>query len=470
MPLQHLDTVIAFAVVMLLLSLLVTVLVQMVVTALYLRGKNLLWATELLIGQIDPELKGDARNLAERVLRHPALSRAEHTLALAMKKSELVLALDDIRKRRGGEEEERLGFGRRLLRRVMRRLKGISGLRLPALQPATYERLDRLFTQVVREDAPELTAKAQELLERLEARFPEQAGDLRGLVEETYRRTAGFVLKVDAWFDTVMDRSSDRFKGWSRAITAGVSLVLAFSLHIDSLALVHQLSADGELRAELVRSAEDVLEEAGEVLPQTASGPQAQIGTRAIRAMGVYPGEDGVEALVKEVCAAQAGGGPTGGGASSAAVATCAPGLTTPEAGRDWLLPRVPAERRDEVRQAYDLHARAQTKAALEELGFAFSGLERRLAETRLHIIPAGYCASPPPERLDRLLYRLRCPFVFQGWRQILGVLISAMLLSLGAPFWFNVLRRLVDLRPVVARRAEGEPAKGAPPPRQAPG
>jgi hypothetical protein len=127
------------------------------------------------------------------------------------------------------------------------------------------------------------------------------------------------------------------------------------------------------------------------------------------------------------------------------------------------LLPRVPAERRQEVRAVYDLHARAQAKAQLEELGFAFSALERRLAETRLQLIPAGYCANPPPGRLERIAYRLRCPFVFQGWRQVLGVLVSAILLSLGAPFWFNVLRRLVDLRPIVARRAEGEPAKGAP-------
>ncbi len=465
MPLQHLDTVIAFAVVMLLLSLLVTVLVQMVVTALYLRGKNLLWATRLLVTQIDPELGVDARNLAERVLRHPALSRAGHTLAVAMRKQELVLALDDIRKRRGGgEEEERLGLWRRLLRRAMRRLKGISSLGPPALAPATYERLDKLFTQVVREDAPELTAKAEELLERLEAGFPEQARDLRGVVEATYRRTQDVVLKVDAWFDTVMDRSSDRFKGWSRAITAGVSLALAFGLHIDSLALIHQLSADGELRSALVRSADEVLTEAGEALPHTGEGAEAQIGTRAIRAMAVYPGAEDVARLVREVCAREAASAAGGGeAAATGSAGTCAPGLTTPEEGRDWLLPRVPPERRQEVGEAYDLHARAQTKAQLEELGFAFSDLERRLAETRLQIVPAGYCASPPPGRRDRFLYRLRCPFVFQGWRQVLGVLVSAVLLSLGAPFWFNVLRRLVDLRPIVARRAAGEPAKGAP-------
>jgi hypothetical protein len=40
------------------------------------------------------------------------------------------------------------------------------------------------------------------------------------------------------------------------------------------------------------------------------------------------------------------------------------------------------------------------------------------------------------------------------------GLLATAFFLSLGAPFWYNTLRRLADLRPIVARKVEGEPAK----------
>ncbi|HSN87578.1 MAG TPA: hypothetical protein VL025_12510, partial [Thermoanaerobaculia bacterium] len=62
---EHLDTVIAFAAMMLLLSLIVTTLVQMVAAFLNLRGKNLLWGAEELLKQIDPRLEKDARALAE---------------------------------------------------------------------------------------------------------------------------------------------------------------------------------------------------------------------------------------------------------------------------------------------------------------------------------------------------------------------------------------------------------------------
>src|SRR5437773_8367218 len=55
--LQQLDTAIAFVVVMLLLSLLVTALVQAISALLDLRGRNLTRALTDLFKQIDPELR-----------------------------------------------------------------------------------------------------------------------------------------------------------------------------------------------------------------------------------------------------------------------------------------------------------------------------------------------------------------------------------------------------------------------------
>jgi hypothetical protein len=39
---------------------------------------------------------------------------------------------------------------------------------------------------------------------------------------------------------------------------------------------------------------------------------------------------------------------------------------------------------------------------------------------------------------------------------------MTALFLSLGAPFWFNMLRKMSDLRPIVARKVEGEAPKAA--------
>src|SRR5829696_4371576 len=96
MFLEHLDTVIAFAVMMLLLSLIITSLVQMFAGLFNLRGKNLLWGTEQLLRQLDPRLTTEARTLADRILRHAALTHRAGRHASAIRPSELVLVLGQI--------------------------------------------------------------------------------------------------------------------------------------------------------------------------------------------------------------------------------------------------------------------------------------------------------------------------------------------------------------------------------------
>jgi hypothetical protein len=41
------------------------------------------------------------------------------------------------------------------------------------------------------------------------------------------------------------------------------------------------------------------------------------------------------------------------------------------------------------------------------------------------------------------------------GWAKLPGIALSAILLSLGAPFWYNALKDLVGLRPILARKEQ---------------
>jgi len=43
------------------------------------------------------------------------------------------------------------------------------------------------------------------------------------------------------------------------------------------------------------------------------------------------------------------------------------------------------------------------------------------------------------------------------SWLHFWGILASAALLSLGAPFWFNMLKTLSNLRPVLANKEQQE-------------
>src|SRR6266480_7158930 len=72
--LNTIDTVIAFAVIMTVLSLLITILVQMVSAAFSLRGKNLANALALTFQTIDPNIGQHAHSLAAQILRDPIFS------------------------------------------------------------------------------------------------------------------------------------------------------------------------------------------------------------------------------------------------------------------------------------------------------------------------------------------------------------------------------------------------------------
>ena len=50
-------------------------------------------------------------------------------------------------------------------------------------------------------------------------------------------------------------------------------------------------------------------------------------------------------------------------------------------------------------------------------------------------------------------------PF-FNGTRNLLGILITVAFLSLGAPFWFNALKGLSNLRTVLADNEKKETGK----------
>src|SRR5260370_40848681 len=72
--LAYLDTVIAFAVIMLGFSLLITLLNQMISAFLGYRGSNLRWGIETMLTTLDPNLAEHARDVANRVLTNPIVS------------------------------------------------------------------------------------------------------------------------------------------------------------------------------------------------------------------------------------------------------------------------------------------------------------------------------------------------------------------------------------------------------------
>jgi len=98
MNLVHFDTVFAFTVVILVLSLLITSLVQIVSAALGLRGRTLFWGIKKILEQT--ELSPDADAIARKVTTHPAVLSSPAILkgwrrATAIGSDELISILEE---------------------------------------------------------------------------------------------------------------------------------------------------------------------------------------------------------------------------------------------------------------------------------------------------------------------------------------------------------------------------------------
>jgi hypothetical protein len=409
--LEQLDTVIAFATVMLMLSLLVTTVVQMAISVSNLRGKCLLEGTEQLLTQLYPDLKGQAHAIAKKVLTHSAIGeraaslrdllperfravvRLPTNLAVAIRPEELILVLKEL-------AEDGTAF-----------------------DPATRESIKTLFNSTPGKGSPEMVAKAEELLKKLEGQFPNQAQDLKNAVENVLGSTQSIVVKVDAWFDTVMDRTSEIFKYYTRQVTVVVAVLLALLLHVDSLAILDQLSQDEDLRARLVQMNDTAQESAKKVIAME----DQPLATQAIQNLARDEKQPEVMKTVAALCA-------------QPDVNLCFAGLKMRQDGETWLNKSLP-EPKQRVLEAYEKEFTVVTQAHLKSLGQSFQELQDHLAETQLAIVP-----EPIP-----------WPWQFKSWRNLFGVVMTAFFLSLGAPFWYNALRKLSDLRPIVARRVDGD-------------
>lgn len=231
---------------------------------------------------------------------------------------------------------------------------------------------------------------------------------------------------VGVWFDAHMDRVSQFFAHWARLITIAVSVITAFALHLDSAELIQRLYSDADLRAKLVASA-GVLESRAEELGLAASTPTPTPGASASSATA-SPAPAGV---APSPSTAPAGEAPSPATAGSAA----APSEAAPQAApaTEAAKPAAPPNLEKSIAQLRDIQA--------------------DLGNTGIEILPKFGARMD----LEHGVHTAGDYFEPEGIRHLFGVLATAALLSLGAPFWFNLLKQLSNLRTVVANKEQKE-------------
>lgn len=349
--LQYLDMTIAFAAVMLGVSVLVTALTQVVNGIWGMRGRSLLWGLETLLQYVDPEFKEHARKIVEKILHHPLLSHTAGRRANAIRREEFISLLDDV------VSEENF--------------KG---------------------------SIAAVDAQRQILLET--------SSSFRFKTPDKYRQ------ELELWFDRVMDRVSERFALRSRWVSVSVAALLALAFHLDSIALLEKFSTDVELRTSLVQSTEVLLNHADEAMALSSSAYTETI----IRLKANNP-------------TAQELGVP--------------PELFTAAAARDWIRAQVgDSLQAAPLIQAYNNILDTILREKIGHWVEVADSIRSDFNSARFQLIPKPY------------------PGLQYQPREILGIILSSILLSLGAPFWYNLLKTLSNLRPRVAQIIQREKAE----------
>ena len=384
MTLEYVDTILAFTVVMLLLSLLITVLVQLVVSFLNLRGGSLLWGVEQIL-KACPELEDHTKGIAEKILKHRSIS-PDGRLAKVIGSEELKSILMDLY-----QDAERWVNKGKSDKDVSENVK-------------ILEALEKVIPDNFGEEVKDNT---EELFKQFEELFPEETKKLEAAARLVEKKASGLLLKVDTWFVTVMRRTTERFTMMTRIWTVIFAVVVTIAFNVDSRKLLLDLSTDAGLRETLAASAGRVLEKAEVVLNVEP------IATKALTAIKGKLPEETAKHIPEEI--------------------------TSLEDGEEWLKQRIKDP--DKQKELMGIYRIEYDKLTRERLGIVVKqakGLKADLEEARLTIGPGIWPWQD-----------------WRGWPHLFGLLMTIAFLSLGAPFWFNALRGLSNLRPLLAGRVD---------------
>jgi hypothetical protein len=408
--LVFLDTLIGFTVVMLAISLLITILNQIASSLLAHRGSNLCWGLGELFRQLDPKWSGfpmlasQAQLMAETILTHPLISDSTFSTAWARLVAKYPRLLRVVRRWQFAN-----GIRPDELAAVLSQIVKVRPARMSVgLHVALSGEISKLL------QSPSTMAVRQGALTTAIA-----AGVAPGLVPQAVGVTTIAAGILEDWFGKIMDRVTQRFTMWMRIWTVVFSFLIAGLGCVDAFAIVSTLYSNSAVRAQLVNTAPQISDIAKRTIPEGSVSKEDAVSKGVVQ---MY-----TNALNQAAKAVK----PTAPAPSN---------IESAAAGRTWITANfAKASEQDAVWAAFEANWRDEMKTR---------------AEAAKQVVSILSVTGLPS-------------FGIKGWSapgsfylRFLGVLLAALLLSLGAPFWYNTLASVTSLRPLLAGQPSSQKDK----------
>ena len=468
--LQYIDSGIGFILIMLTISLVIMVLMQAVSSVLDLRGRNLVWAMEQLFKQISPDTKSKivttkdlpgnidkfkhflktksnnllrarfakvtvAEEIANAIANHPAIAPNASSLATAIRPEEITDVLKAIKDGTGRQAFYELDAKTQaqinaLLQPVERARPDIQAVNtalseIDRLVPAQAAEVKNILNAAI-------AATSSATVDKVMAAVRTEAADKMAAIEVKLQSEVAKVTAleqgVEKWFNTVMDHASTRFTKHNRFWTLVIAIGLTVFFRVDSIEIFTQIFSSPELQAKLVSAADGVNKQAEEILQRKHVGSQA------------------LEDLVAQGKVSDA---------TKTQLATIPPNRDTCADGAAYLQGISTAT--DAEKQAFNTICDDKQKAILGNAGSDIKQLTNRLDSQSLSVFNQVKWSDlfEGGAKLTALCQE------FRG--HLRGLVLTVLLLSLGAPFWFDALKNLVSLRPTIAGKVDQETAATKP-------
>ncbi len=277
------------------------------------------------------------------------------------------------------------------------------------------------------------------------------SADLEGALTTLSADTAGDIdalrKAIEGWFDQSMGSVSGWYKRWTMAVQLGIGMVLACALNIDTIHVFRELSTNEPLRRSLAAQAEayartGVLEQRVVTADTSRSTVKVSVRSRDVGAFTLgLPGDAAGQPVAVKISE-----GPS-------TLLTCDDRAALDPDVSD----RALAEALVTCRVAAQ-HVTTRTKVSLDA-SYAVPPSETAIvASLDVFLLPS------PEVQYEQIEKALQATAVPIGWKNgalypeqvagvsgitlcLIGWLFTALAGSLGAPFWFDLLKRVANLR-----------------------
>lgn len=259
-----------------------------------------------------------------------------------------------------------------------------------------------------------------------------EPGQLPAAIGEQVKDLKDKVAELTEDFERAQQMLQKRFQRHIRACTLFWAVVVAIAYQVSAPALLSRIQENPVIRAQIEAGAGKTLAYAGEALEKLDYEGAAAEALEELKQKYEEKGNQTVVARLEE--------------ASGVGV------------GRDFIVDELALvveglPEADEIVEEYKQLLDEKATARMEELREIQQGAEAQLTDYGITLWRQGAGFYYNSEQSD-----IR-------WDRLFGVLVTAILLSLGAPFWFERLRDVVQLRDLLSPAARRPTAGGAPPP-----